>query len=305
MPRHSETQNAESATGGIRVAALLLIVGLLAGPVGTHVYWALGGTWGLHQSTSTGIRVVAVVVTVLLVTAVLVVLARVGLWQPAFVSDRVIRFFAWALAGVFLVETLASFTWGKGPELWLYGPVSLVIALLALVVAGSGGASRIGSTRAGIWVIGNLISPTQRWVIRKTGGRLTLTRKPVLLLTAIGRRSGRSRTVPLLYLRDSDNLIVCNVRPPGERRNPWPLNVRANPEVTIGISGVVEPRIARDARPEELKRLWPRLVTLWPPYQRFFAQTHERAVFVLELPASKHAVSHTRVNTRAAIGLRQ
>ena len=53
-------------------------------------------------------------VVVLLVAAVLVVLARVGLWQQAFVSDRVIRFFAWALAAVFLLETVAAFTWGRG-----------------------------------------------------------------------------------------------------------------------------------------------------------------------------------------------
>ena len=135
------TSRAEGAGSRIRVVAALLILGLLAGPIGTHVYWAMGGTWGLHQSTSTGIRVVAVVVIVLLVAAVLVVLARVGLWQQAFVSDRVIRFFAWALAGVFLVETLAAFTWSRGePEWWLYGPASLVIGLLALVVAGSGSA---------------------------------------------------------------------------------------------------------------------------------------------------------------------
>lgn len=83
----------------------------------------------------------AVVVIVLLAAAVLVVLARVGLWQQAFVSDGVIRLLAWALAGVFLLETLAAFTWSRGgPESWLYGPVSLVIALLALIVAGSGGA---------------------------------------------------------------------------------------------------------------------------------------------------------------------
>jgi F420H(2)-dependent quinone reductase len=133
-------------------------------------------------------------------------------------------------------------------------------------------------------MIGTLISPFQRWVIRTTGGRVTLTRKPVLLLTAIGRRSGQPRTIPLLYLRDGDNLIVCNVRPPGERRNPWPLNVRANPEVTIRISGVAERRRVREAGPEELERLWPSLVALWPPYERFFARTHERAIFVLEAP---------------------
>ena len=133
----------------VRVAALLLVAGLAAGPVGTHVYWMLGGTWGLHRSvdghveasTSTGIRVVAAVVVVLLAAAILVVLARVGLWQQAFVSDRVIRFFAWTLAAVFLVETVAALTWSREYEWWLYGPVSLVIGLLALVVAGSASAA--------------------------------------------------------------------------------------------------------------------------------------------------------------------
>src|SRR5262245_52227621 len=96
-----------------RVAALLLIAGLAAGPGGTHLYWMLGGTWGLYSSgasdevATTGVRVVAGVVVLLLVPAVLVVLARVGLWQQTFVPDGVIRFFAWALAAVFLVETVA------------------------------------------------------------------------------------------------------------------------------------------------------------------------------------------------------
>jgi hypothetical protein len=145
--RYPMTQRQEGAARRVRVAALLLIAGLVAGPVGTHVYWMLGGTWGLYtrgvrdEVATTGTRVVAAVVVVLLVAAVLVVLARVGWWQQTFVSAHVIRFFAWALAAVFLVETLAAFTWSRGEELWwLYGPVALVIALLALVVAGSGGA---------------------------------------------------------------------------------------------------------------------------------------------------------------------
>jgi hypothetical protein len=138
------TLRTEGATRRVRGAALLLILGFLAGPVSTHVYWMLGGTWGLHSSTSTGIRLVAAIVVVLLVAAVLVVLARVGLWEQPFVSDRMIRVFAWALAAVFLVETVAAFTWNRGePEWWLYGPVSLVICVLALVVAGSGGAWHI------------------------------------------------------------------------------------------------------------------------------------------------------------------
>jgi hypothetical protein len=104
------TTREEGVSRGVRAAALVLIAGLAAGPISTHVYWLLGGTWGLHQSTSTGIRVVAAVVVLLVIAAVLVVLARVGVWQQALVPDRMIRFFAWALAAVFLVETLAAFT---------------------------------------------------------------------------------------------------------------------------------------------------------------------------------------------------
>ena len=114
------TPRVEGAVSRVRVAALLLILGLLAGPVSTHVYWMLGGTWGLYtdgvhdEVATTGTRVVAAVVILLLVAAVLVVLARVGLWRQAFVSERMIRLFAWALAAVFLVETLAAFTWSRG-----------------------------------------------------------------------------------------------------------------------------------------------------------------------------------------------
>ncbi len=137
---------AGGATRRVRVAALLLIAGLAAGPLSTHAYWLLGGTWGLYTNgvrdevATTGTRVVAAVVIVLLIAAVLVVLARVGWWQQALVSERMIRFFAWALAAVFLLETVASFTYSREHEWWMYGPVSLVIAVLAVVVAGSGGA---------------------------------------------------------------------------------------------------------------------------------------------------------------------
>ena len=145
------TPNPNQATSLQRVAGILLVVGLVAGPAASHVYWTLGGTWGLHrsvggqieESTTTGIRVVAAVVVVLVVAAVLVVLARVGLWQQTLVSDRVIRALAWALTGIFLLETLANFTYSREYEWWLYGPVSLVLGVLALVVTGSGGAWRI------------------------------------------------------------------------------------------------------------------------------------------------------------------
>jgi hypothetical protein len=142
-----EMQGTEGATRRVRAVAFLLIAGLVAGPIGTHVYWMVGGTWGLGRSTTTiGIQLVAAAVVGLLVGAVAVVLARVGVWHQAYVSDRVIRFLAWSLAVFFLGHGLLSFTEGLAwslDEWWLYGPGGLVIGALALVVAGSGGAWHI------------------------------------------------------------------------------------------------------------------------------------------------------------------
>ena len=139
------TPRAEGATRRVRVAALVLLAGLATGPVGTHVYWTLGGTWGWVPRATYSATGVARCGRRRRAAAV-----RLRCWsswrgsgcgQQEIVSDHVIRFFAWALAAVFLLETVAAFTWSRSEsEWWRHGPVSLVLGLLALVVAGSGGA---------------------------------------------------------------------------------------------------------------------------------------------------------------------
>jgi len=148
-------------------------------------------------------------------------------------------------------------------------------------------AERLGATRPGTWAIKHVVSPMQQRLLLATGGRVSLTGNlPVLLLTSTGRRSGRPRTVPLIFLHDGDDLVVCNVRPPSERPNPWPLNVRANPNVSVEIRGVTGQRVAREASEKEVDEYWPRLVETWPAYESFFAETRERAIFVLQEVAS-------------------
>ena len=84
------------------------------------------------------------------------------------------------------------------------------------------------------------VSPLQRSIYRGTRGRVSLTgRLPVLLLTTTGHHSGKPRTVPVFYLRSGDSFVICNVRPPGERANPWVSNVRADPKVSLEISGLL------------------------------------------------------------------
>jgi deazaflavin-dependent oxidoreductase (nitroreductase family) len=156
------------------------------------------------------------------------------------------------------------------------------MALGTIRAAVRGFAQRLGGTRVGVLAIGWVVSPLQRQLYRRTGGRFSLTgRAPVLLLTTTGRRTGKARTVPLLYLRDGNRVVICNVNPGFERPNPWVLNLRAQPRAQVQIAHDITVR-ARPASGDELDRYWPRLAMLWPAYQTFYDGGGKRSVFVLE-----------------------
>jgi deazaflavin-dependent oxidoreductase (nitroreductase family) len=132
----------------------------------------------------------------------------------------------------------------------------------------------------GVLAIGRVVSPLQRELYRRTGGRFSLTgRAPVLLLTT-GRRTAKARTVPLLNIHDGNRLVICNVNPGFERPNPWILNLRAEPHAQIQIGRGTTSVRARPASEHELDRYWPQLTKMWPAYQAFYDKAGERSVFV-------------------------
>lgn len=131
------------------------------------------------------------------------------------------------------------------------------------------------------------MSRIQVWLLRQTGGKVgkTFRGRPVLLLTVIGRRSGEPRTKPLLYLRDGDDVVVV-ASSGGMAKHPlWYLNLVANPECTVTIDEVEEPRRARTAAPEERQALWPRLLELYADfdtYQEWAGDKRQLPVVILE-----------------------
>lgn len=137
-------------------------------------------------------------------------------------------------------------------------------------------------------------SRANTWIYRKTAGRLGGTwrfmagfRKPVpvLLLTTTGRRTGKERTVPLLYLRDGVDIVVVASTGGLPDHPAWYRNLTADPEVTVQVGTDVSRRRARTASDDERTRLWPRLVELYADfetYQQWTAETREIPVVVLE-----------------------
>jgi F420H(2)-dependent quinone reductase len=99
------------------------------------------------------------------------------------------------------------------------------------------------------------------------GGRIA--RSPVLLLTTIGRRSGKQRTVPLLYLMDGPNVVLVASNGGAVTHPTWWLNLQTTPEAWIQIKGVRQRVKAEQAPAVEKQRLWPRLIAMYPGYKRY------------------------------------
>jgi deazaflavin-dependent oxidoreductase (nitroreductase family) len=65
----------------------------------------------------------------------------------------------------------------------------------------------------------------------KVGGRFA--GRPVLLLTTTGARSGRTYTLPLVYLTDGDRIVIFASKAGSPRHPDWYHNLIANPHVTV------------------------------------------------------------------------
>jgi deazaflavin-dependent oxidoreductase (nitroreductase family) len=80
---------------------------------------------------------------------------------------------------------------------------------------------------------------------------------PMLALTAIGRRSGRPRSVQLACLElDGDYLVVASAM--GQQKHPaWRYNIEANPQVEIQMRGQRFAARAEVLTDAEKDRIWP------------------------------------------------
>ncbi len=120
-----------------------------------------------------------------------------------------------------------------------------------------------------------LFGKAHKVVYRMCGGRVfaKLGRAPMLLLTATGRKSGKPRTTPLLYVEDGDGFAVVASFGGAPEHPSWYRNLEKNPEVTLQIENRVISVTASTATPEEKKRLWPRLTAIYPDYDTYQKET--------------------------------
>jgi deazaflavin-dependent oxidoreductase (nitroreductase family) len=120
---------------------------------------------------------------------------------------------------------------------------------------------------------------------RATNGRVTgqFAGRPLLLLTTTGAKSGQPRTMPLVYSRDGDNLVIIASKGGADTNPDWYYNLVANPEATIELPGETYRARARRAEGEERRRLYDAQAAQMPTFADYEKKTtREIPVFVLE-----------------------
>ena len=115
------------------------------------------------------------------------------------------------------------------------------------------------------------------------GGRFGRIR--MLLLTTTGRKSGRPRTTPLLYLEDDGNLVVIASNGGNPNHPAWWLNLKSDPRAEVQVGRERRAVTAEEAEGETRERLWRAVVAVNRGYEGYQKSTNRRIPVVLLRPA--------------------
>jgi len=106
----------------------------------------------------------------------------------------------------------------------------------------------------------------------------------ILLLTTTGHRSGKPRTVPLIFGRDGERLLVIASKGGAPAHPHWYTNLAAQPDVTVQVQADRGPYVASTAESAERERLWAIMVEQWPNYDAYQSRTDRQIPVVVLTP---------------------
>lgn len=103
-----------------------------------------------------------------------------------------------------------------------------------------------------------------------------------LLLTTIGRKTGKRHTTPLIYRKQGDAYTVIASKGGDDDPPQWYVNLQANPKVEVQVLGDRFGARAHTATPEEKPAMWRAMAETWPAYDDYQRKT-DRVIPVVVL----------------------
>jgi deazaflavin-dependent oxidoreductase (nitroreductase family) len=122
---------------------------------------------------------------------------------------------------------------------------------------------------------------------RATGGKLfgRMGKSPIMLLNTVGRKTGRKRTSPLLYVMDGEDFVIIASKGGAPTHPAWYLNLKANPDATVEVGDRKVRVRAEEVDSEEKVRLWQKMVEMYPTYDDYQRKTKREIPLLILRPA--------------------
>ena len=97
--------------------------------------------------------------------------------------------------------------------------------------------------------------------------------RPMVILTTTGAKTGTTRTTPLVYSRDGDDVVIVASKGGAPTHPAWYHNIVANPHVTVEIDGERYDAHATVTDPAERRRLYDQHAELHPGFIEYETKT--------------------------------
>lgn len=133
--------------------------------------------------------------------------------------------------------------------------------------------------------ITRIFSGAHALAFRLSGGRASNPKWPMLVLTVTGRKSGKARDVPLVYVADGDRYVVAAAYGGSDANPAWWLNLKVHPDATALVNNVRVRVRAAEASTEQRAELWPRLVEMYPYFAEYQQRTSRQIPVVILTPS--------------------
>jgi deazaflavin-dependent oxidoreductase (nitroreductase family) len=154
---------------------------------------------------------------------------------------------------------------------------------------------KLAGTAPMLKVLPPIMPRADKAILRLSGGRTTLaallTGAPIVMLTAIGAKSGQPRTTPLLAIFHPDRpdqfaVVGSNW---GQARNPaWYFNLKANPRASCLIRGEQRDYMAREVTGDAYNFWWQAALDTYAGYAVYRERAGERHIPIMVLAPAQN-----------------
>lgn len=133
----------------------------------------------------------------------------------------------------------------------------------------------------------NLMTRLNVVLYRASKGRVggKMQKAPVCILHTVGRKSGKQRETPLLYLADGDKVVLVASAGGRDSSPAWFHNLKAMAAADVEILGRRTSMAPRLASPDEKAQYWPKLNAIYSDYDAYQQRTSRDIPVIVMTPA--------------------